>query len=67
MEELKTRLQQKQEQCGQLETNLKESRDKLLTSEQSTEQLEGRIKVCVLHGQPWWTKGNMAVKRRESH
>uniref|UniRef100_A0A8C8DXB7 Early endosome antigen 1 n=1 Tax=Oryzias sinensis TaxID=183150 RepID=A0A8C8DXB7_9TELE len=35
------RLKERQEQCTQLETNLKECRDKLLASEQRVEQLEG--------------------------
>lgn len=45
VEEQAQRLKERQEQCTQLETNLKECRDKLLASEQRVEQLEGLNKV----------------------
>lgn len=45
VEEKAQRLKERQEQCAQLETNLKECKDKLLASEQRAEQLEGLSKV----------------------
>lgn len=45
MEEKAQRLKERQEQCTQLETGLKECKDKLLASEQRVEQLEGLNKV----------------------
>ncbi len=47
LEEQGRRLQKKQEQCSQLETSLKDSRDKLLTAEQRIETLETQTKVSV--------------------
>lgn len=47
LEEQGRRLQEKQEQCSQLETSLKDSRDKLLTAEQRIETLETQTKVSV--------------------
>ena len=50
MEEQAQRLKERQEQCAQLETSLKECKDKVLASEQRAEQLEGLNKVwdeCV--------------------
>uniref|UniRef100_A0A673X4H2 Early endosome antigen 1 n=1 Tax=Salmo trutta TaxID=8032 RepID=A0A673X4H2_SALTR len=49
VEEQGRRLQERHEQCGQLEASLKEVKDKLLTSEQCIEQLEGRAKVSYMH------------------
>uniref|UniRef100_A0A665XAN8 Early endosome antigen 1 n=1 Tax=Echeneis naucrates TaxID=173247 RepID=A0A665XAN8_ECHNA len=46
MEEKAQRLKERQEQCTQLETSLKECKDKLLASEQCVEKLEGLNKVC---------------------
>lgn len=47
LEEQARRLQEKQEQCSQLETSLKDSRDKLLTAEQRIETLETQTKVSI--------------------
>lgn len=47
LEEQGRRLQEKQEQCSQLETSLKDSRDNLLTAEQRIETLETQTKVSV--------------------
>lgn len=47
MEEQAQRLKERQEQCTQLEASVKEFKDKLMASEQRTEQLEGHNKVCV--------------------
>jgi len=50
VEEQAQRLKERQEQCAQLETSLKECKDKVLASEQRAEQLEGLNKVwdeCV--------------------
>lgn len=47
MEEQAGSLKEKREQCTQLEINLKEYKDKLLSSEQRIEQLQSNIKVCV--------------------
>lgn len=47
LEEQGRRLQEKQEQSSQLETGLKDSRDKLLTAEQRIETLETQTKVSV--------------------
>lgn len=47
MEEQAGSLKEKREQCTQLETNLKEYKDKLLSSEQRIEQLQSNNKVCV--------------------
>ncbi|MEQ2194787.1 hypothetical protein XENOCAPTIV_003023, partial [Xenoophorus captivus] len=41
VEEQAQRLKERQEQCVQLETNLKECKDKVMASEQRVEQLEG--------------------------
>uniref|UniRef100_A0A8C8IFQ2 Early endosome antigen 1 n=1 Tax=Oncorhynchus tshawytscha TaxID=74940 RepID=A0A8C8IFQ2_ONCTS len=49
VEEQGRRLQERHEQCGQLEASLKEVKDKLLTSEQCIEQLGGRAKVSYMH------------------
>lgn len=45
LEEQGRKLQEKQEQCSQLETSLKDGRDKLLTAEQRIETLETQAKV----------------------
>lgn len=50
LEEQSQRLHERQEQCTQSETSLKECKDKLLTSEQRIEQMEGLSKVCVESG-----------------
>lgn len=47
IEEQAQNLKEKREQCTQLETNLKEYKDKLLSSEQHVEQLQSLNKVCV--------------------
>lgn len=47
LEEQGRRLQEKQEQCSQLETALKDSRDKLLTAEHRIETLETQTKVSA--------------------
>lgn len=47
IEEQAQSLKEKREQCTQLETNLKEYKDKLLSSEQHVEQLQSLNKVCV--------------------
>uniref|UniRef100_A0A8C7N8I3 Early endosome antigen 1 n=1 Tax=Oncorhynchus kisutch TaxID=8019 RepID=A0A8C7N8I3_ONCKI len=49
VEEQGRRLQERHEQCGQLEASLKEVKDKLLTAEQCIEQLGGRAKVSYMH------------------
>lgn len=45
MEEQAQKLKGRLEQCTQLETSLKECKEKLLASEQRVEQLEGFNKV----------------------
>lgn len=45
LEEQRIRLQEKHEQFSQLESHLKESRDKLLAAEQKNEALEHQAKV----------------------
>lgn len=45
IEEQVQSLKEKREQCTQLETNVKEYKDKLLASEQRTEQLQSLNKV----------------------
>ncbi|XP_064785715.1 early endosome antigen 1-like isoform X1 [Oncorhynchus masou masou] len=50
VEEQGRRLQERHEQCGQLEASLKEVKDKLLTSEQCIEQLGGRAKKAEAEG-----------------
>ncbi|MGH0151688.1 UNVERIFIED_CONTAM: hypothetical protein FKN15_065509 [Acipenser sinensis] len=42
--QVSTKLEDKKEHCSQLESNLKESKEKLLNSEQKIEQLEGQVK-----------------------
>lgn len=49
LEEQGRRLQEKQEQCSQLEASVKDSRDKLLTAEQRIETLETQTKVSLNH------------------
>lgn len=44
-----TKLQDKQEYCSQLESHLKEYKEKHLSLEQKTEELEDQIKVCAEH------------------
>lgn len=53
LEEQGRRLQEKQEQCSQLESSLKESRDKLLTAEQRIETLETQAKVRMSALSAW--------------
>lgn len=45
IEEQAQNLKEKREQCTQLETNMKEYKDKLLASEQHIEQLQSLNKV----------------------
>lgn len=45
IEEQAQNLKEKREQCTQLETNMKEYKDKLLASEQRIEQLQSLNKV----------------------
>lgn len=47
IEEQAQSLKEKREQCTQLETNVKEYKDKLLASEQRIEQLQSLNKVWV--------------------
>lgn len=47
IEEQVQSLKEKREQCTQLETNMKEYKDKLLASEQRIEQLQSLNKVWV--------------------
>lgn len=47
IEEQAQSLKEKREQCTQLESTLKEHKDKLLASEQRIEQLQSLNKVCV--------------------
>lgn len=47
MEQVTTKLQEKQEHCNQLESHLKEHKEKHLSLEQKAEELEGHIKVCT--------------------
>lgn len=47
MEEQALSLKEKREQCMQLETNVKEYKDKVLASEQRSEQLQTLNKVLV--------------------
>lgn len=47
LEDQAQRLRDRQEQSAQLESSLKECKDKLLASEQRVEQLEGLSKVCI--------------------
>lgn len=47
MDQVTAKLQDKQEHCIQLESNLKEYKEKHLSLEQKTEELEGQIKVCI--------------------
>lgn len=47
IEEQAQNLKEKREQCTQLETNMKEYKDKLLASEQRVEQLQSLNKVWV--------------------
>lgn len=47
VEEQAQSLKEKREQCTQLESSLKECKDKLMGSEQRIEQLECLNKVCV--------------------
>lgn len=47
IEEQAQNLKEKREQCTQLETNMKEYKDKLLASEQHIEQLQSLNKVWV--------------------
>lgn len=47
VEEQAQSLKEKREQCTQLESSLKECKDKLMASEQRIEQLECLNKVCV--------------------
>lgn len=47
MDQVTTKLQEKQEHCSQLESHLKEYKEKHLSLEQKTEELEGQIKVCI--------------------
>uniref|UniRef100_A0A8C7RA84 Early endosome antigen 1 n=1 Tax=Oncorhynchus mykiss TaxID=8022 RepID=A0A8C7RA84_ONCMY len=61
VEEQGRRLQERHEQCGQLEASLKEVKDKLLTSEQCIEQLGGRAKVSYMHAQMWSSWGRHCV------
>lgn len=49
LEEQSCRLQEKQEQCLQLEAGLKEIREKLLAAEQKTDSLESQTKVSSTH------------------
>lgn len=48
VEEQAQRLKERQEQCTQLESTLKECKDKVMALEQRIEQLEGLNKVCIL-------------------
>lgn len=47
MDQVTAKLQDKQEHCSQLESHLKEYKEKHLSLEQKTEELEGQIKVCI--------------------
>uniref|UniRef100_A0A2K6GJ39 Early endosome antigen 1 n=1 Tax=Propithecus coquereli TaxID=379532 RepID=A0A2K6GJ39_PROCO len=47
LDQVTTKLQDKQEHCSQLESHLKEYKEKHLSLEQKTEELEGQIKVCI--------------------
>lgn len=47
MDQVTTKLQEKQEHCSQLESHLKDYKEKHLSLEQKTEELEGQIKVCI--------------------
>lgn len=47
MDQITTKLQDKQEHCNQLESQLKEYKEKHLSLEQKAEELEGQIKVCI--------------------
>lgn len=47
LEEHAQMLKERQEQRAQLETNMKECKDKLLAAEQHVEQLEALNKVCA--------------------
>lgn len=47
MDQVTTKLQDKQEHCSQLESHLKEYKEKHLSLEQKTEELECQIKVCI--------------------
>lgn len=49
LEEQARRLQDKQEKCLQLESSLKEIREKLLAAEQKTDTLESQAKVSSTH------------------
>lgn len=47
LDQVTAKLQEKQEHCNQLESHLKEYKEKHLSLEQKTEGLEGQIKVCI--------------------
>lgn len=49
MDQVTTKLNDKQEYCAQLEANLKEHKEQCLYLEQKTEELEGQLKVCIEH------------------
>lgn len=47
LDQVTAKLQEKQEHCSQLESHLKEYREKNLSLEQKAEALEGQIRVCI--------------------
>lgn len=47
MDQVTAKLQDKQEHCSQLESHLKEYKEKHLSLEQKNEELEGQIKVSI--------------------
>lgn len=47
LDQLTAKFQEKQEHCIQLESHLKDHKEKHLSLEQKVEDLEGHIKVCV--------------------
>lgn len=47
MDQVTAKLNDKQEYCAQLEASLKEYKEKCLSFEQKTEELEAQLKVCI--------------------
>lgn len=56
MDQVTAKLNDKQEYCTQLEASLKEYKEKYLSLEQKTEELEAQLKVCIEHS--IWTYRN---------
>lgn len=69
LDQVTAKLEEKQEHCSQLESRLREHREKSLSLEQKVEDLEGQIRVCIQTAEfvvfptwPLWTLMSSRVR-----